>query len=356
MTIIGITGSFGKTSTKEYLATILQNKYKVLKTEASKNSAIGIAEVVLPKLRDDHKIFIVEMGAYKRGEIARMAEMVRPEIGIITAINPQHQDLFRTIENTMRAKYELIEGLVGRKIAVFNADNDLVRQMATWVKSPDVSIWSVGQSAGKISNAGEHFLIKNIKGDLKGIAFDIVYGKEIVKLKVPVLGEHQATNLSLAIAGAVASGMSLKDAAAAASQIKSFFKTMQPVKGVNGSLFINDTFNNNPDAAVAAINFLTKTPGKKILVFQPMIELGSYAGKSHEQVGVRAAEICDEIILTNKNFYESFIAGVNKSAKKTQVKIMSSGKAADYLRKIVKKSDTVLFKGKEAENVFRLLI
>jgi UDP-N-acetylmuramoyl-tripeptide--D-alanyl-D-alanine ligase len=108
MTVVGITGSFGKTSTKEFLASILGHKYKTLKTRASQNSPIAIAETILSQLKPEHEVFVVEMGAYKSGEIAKMCGMVHPQIGIVTAINEQHQDLFGTIEGTVSAKYELI--------------------------------------------------------------------------------------------------------------------------------------------------------------------------------------------------------------------------------------------------------
>lgn len=356
MTVIGITGSFGKTSTKECLATILAGKYKVLKTEASKNSAIGIAEAVLTNLRPDHEVFIAEMGAYRKGEIKEMAGMVKPQIGIVTAINPQHQDLFKTIKTTMQAKYELVTGLTGKKIAIFNADNEPVRQMADWAVKQRFSVWPVGHLARKIAKADDCFEIKDIVGDMSGIAFKLTYKNETLAVRAPVLGEHLATNISLAIAGAVAAGMSFKEAAAVAGDIQPFVKTMQPVPGINGSLFINDTFNNNPDAALAALHFLAKTRGRKFLVFQPMIELGNYAQKSHEQVGEKAGEICDEIILTNSNFLGYFLAGTKKAPRQTKVNVMSAGSASAYLRSRLKKGDTVLFKGKEAENVLRRLI
>jgi len=127
MIVIGITGSYGKTSTKEILATILGTKFKTLKTEASKNSPIGIAEVILSKLTPDDEVFIVEMGAYKPGEIREMCKIVKPSIGIVTAINEQHQDLFGSIDATVKAKYELIQGLNDGKIAIFNADNRYTR-------------------------------------------------------------------------------------------------------------------------------------------------------------------------------------------------------------------------------------
>lgn len=337
MTVIGITGSYGKTSTKDYLATILSATFKTLKTEASKNSPIGIAEVILKKLQPDHEVFVVEMGAYKRGEIARMARMVRPQIGIVTAINPQHQDLFGTIENTMKAKYELIAGLTGKRIAIMNTADERVRTMAQWARRDGCDV--------------RKFLFQNIHASLRGILFECVFGEETGKVASNVIGAHQAANLTLAIAGAVAAGMTLREAARAASRIGPTPKVLEIVPGINGSTFINDTFNNNPDAARAALDVLSWVAGKKYLVFQPMIELGDFAAQSHEDVGRYAGKICDEIILTNRNFYESFIRGSGT----TSASVLAPQKAASILRSKLAKGDAVLFKGKEAEHVLRAL-
>jgi len=141
--VIGITGSYGKTSTKDFIATILEGAYPVLKTEASKNSSIGISETVLSYLTPKHQMFVVEMGAYGRGEIKEMAELVKPCIGIITAINAQHQDLFGSIETTMRAKYELLQNLVGQKIAIINEDIEETHRMGQWATKENIQVWYV---------------------------------------------------------------------------------------------------------------------------------------------------------------------------------------------------------------------
>ncbi|MBI3956348.1 UDP-N-acetylmuramoyl-tripeptide--D-alanyl-D-alanine ligase [Candidatus Gottesmanbacteria bacterium] len=341
MTVIGITGSYGKTSVKDYLATILSAKFKVLKTEASKNSPIGIAEVILKSLKPEHEMFVVEMGAYKIGEIAEMVRMVRPEIGIITAINPQHQDLFGTLENTMKVKYELFAGLAGRRIAIVNADDARVRTMAGWAGRDGCDVWE-----GRIRTT-------DIKAGLDGISFTANFGKVKADVRARVVGKHQATNIVLAISGAVAAGMTLPEAARATSHIQPAAKVLEIVPGVNGSTFINDTFNNNPDAAKAALDVLAWGKGKKYLVFQPMIELGAYAPKSHEEVGSYAGNICDEIILTNRNFVEDFARGERKTGK--GVTVLSSQKAAVRIQQNVTTGDVVLFKGKEAEHVLRIL-
>lgn len=331
MTVIGITGSYGKTSVKDYLATILSARFKVLKTETSKNSPIGIAEVILRELRPEHEIFVVEMGAYKRGEIAYMSNMVKPQIGIVTAINPQHQDLFGTIENTMHAKYELIKGLTGRKLGIFNGDDERVREMGSWAKRDgvDVKYWSIKDA-------------KDIRADFNGVEFTF----KSTHIKAPVLGEHQIGNIIVALIGAEVCGMNLHDATKAVQKIRSAKGVMQEVEGIHGATFIDDSFNNNPDAAEAAVVFLAKAKGRKIFVFQPMIELGQYAQTSHREVGKLAESVCDDIILTNDSFQKEF----------PSARVLNPKGAAQYLQKTIQKNDTVVFKGKEAGLVLQLCL
>jgi len=175
------------------------------------------------------------------------------------------------------------------------------------------------------------------------------------RMTVHIKGEHFVTNIALAIVGAIASGMTLTEAAAGAQAIQSVERVMELSTGAQGEILINDTFNNNPDAAIAAIQYLEKFKKKKIVVFQPMIELGSYTESGHETVGKIAGSICDEIILTNNNFSEAFIRGVQKADVQKNVHIFSPQKAASYIRSIIHKDDAVLFKGKEAEYVWKLL-
>lgn len=340
MTVIGITGSYGKTSVKDYLATILSTKYKTIKTEASKNSPIGIAEIILRNLQPDHDVLVVEMGAYKTGEIAEMAAMVKPQIGIITAINEQHQDLFGSMENTTKAKYELIVGLAGKRIAILNVGDKRVQTMVSWAKKDGCTVWR-----GK-------FLTTDVKAGFDGLEFACIFGNEKAMVKAPVIGVHQINNILLAISGAMAAGMTFQEAAMAAGGIRPDPKSLGVIPGINESIYINDTFNNNPDSAKSALDILAWGRKKKYLVFQPMVELGGYARLSHREVGAYAARICDEIILTNRNFYEAFMEGVTETVR---VSVLASDKAAMLLKAKLDKGDAVLFKGKEAAHVLKAL-
>lgn len=355
VTVIGVTGSFGKTSVKDYLAAIVSAQYKTLKTKASKNSAIAIAEVIKAELTADHRMFVVEMGAYKKGEIAGMSAMVRPEIGVVTAVNAQHQDLFGTLENTMQAKYELVAGLTGRKVAILNADDPRVRAMGAWAKRDGCTVWWYTKENTKVPAGDPVFRASDIAWDLQGVGFTCSYKGASAQVSAPVVGAHQVGNILAALAGAVACGMDFAKAAEAAAHIVPAKKVLEIVAGVNGSTFIIDTFNNNPDGANAALDVLSKAKGRKILVFQPMIELGAYAKERHVDVGAHAGRVCDVVFLTNNNWYEDFLVGVRTTSSKTQVKLSSAEASAGFLRKYVKKGDAVLFKGKDSEHVLTRL-
>ncbi len=350
--VIGITGSFGKTSTKEFLSTIISSKYSVLKTELSKNSAIGISETVLSQLADQ-EMFVVEMGAYKLGEIAEMTNLVHPEIGIITSINAQHQDLFGSMETTMKAKYELLSGLSGKRIVIVNADNEYSHTMGQWAKAAGCDVWFVTKD--KKSHPEATCWVEHSTSDQQSITFVFHFKKYSKSITVPIKGEHFVLNIALAIAASIASGMAFDEAVGGVETIQSVDRVMQLSKGRQGEILINDTFNNNPDAAIAAINYVNKFKKKKILVFQPMIELGAYTDSAHVAVGKTAGNICDEIILTNSNFSKAFIHGVHEVDAHKTVHIFSAEKAASYIRSIIHKDDAILFKGKEAEYVWKLL-
>jgi UDP-N-acetylmuramoyl-tripeptide--D-alanyl-D-alanine ligase len=347
MTVIGITGSFGKTSTKEIAFTLLSSKYKTLATKASKNSPIAIAELILAELRPEHEVFVVEMGAYKKGEIKEMCDMVLPTIAIVTAINAQHQDLFGSIEKTVEAKYELVDGLVQGGVAIMNADNEFVLRMSKRAEDEGKKVILYATKKTTVP-----FAAIGIKQEEKQLKFTLIRDGKKTPLSVGLFGTHQVSNMLAAIAASEFSGMTNDEIAKAMKDVKPFSKTMTPMPGINGSEFIDDTFNNNPDAAIAALRYLDSKSGKKYVVFQPMIELGSYAKESHERVAKEMAKVATELFLTNDSFQDIFQANSGNSS----VHILTPQKTAQRLKDIVAEGDTVLFKGKEASRVLQLLV
>ncbi|MCK4891744.1 MAG: hypothetical protein KAS78_03695, partial [Candidatus Pacebacteria bacterium] len=218
--VIGITGSYGKTSTKEFLYAILSQKYKVVKTEGNNNTNIGVAYTVLNKVSDNYDYFICEMGAYKIGEIKEMCEIVNPEIGILSGINEQHLDLFGSIENTKKAKFELIRALPENGMAVINKS---IKYQVLSIKAKNI----------------EHFSLNNVSG-IKVCQDYVEFDYKNYKFKVNLLGKHYIENVLSAIITAEYLEMSLDEISEAVKKIKPTEFMMRKLDGPNNSVFIDD--------------------------------------------------------------------------------------------------------------------
>ncbi len=286
LVVVGVTGSFGKSSTKEFLATILGEKFKVLKTPKNWNTEIGVAKTILRSLNDAHQIFVVEMAAYKKGEIKGICQIVKPKIGIITGINAQHLGLFKSLENTARTKYELIESLAKDGLAIFNGDNPYCLKLAKKTKIKK-KIYSF-KEAGKI------------KIGKKKVLFEI----DNQSFQLNLLGQFNLSNFLAAFFVAKHLGMNHSGIVRGAEKIESLEGTMKSFIGLNGAFFIDDTYSSNPDGFMAALSYLEKQKKKKIIVTPGMIELGRAATKIHSQIGRKMAAVCDLIILTKNDFIE----------------------------------------------------
>lgn len=351
---IGITGSYGKTSTKEFLASILSHKFKVLKTLGSNNTDIGVAKTIVENLKDQ-QIFVCEMAAYKVGEIKAICDIVKPKIGIITAINEQHLELFGSLENTMKAKFELIEALPKNGLAIFNGNNQYTRQLAERARKKQL-ITVIYQYANPQQSEKANFLASGIKVLPNRLEFEIQVGKEKIETYAPLLGAQNIENIMAAVVVASRLGMNLRDIAQAIKSLQAPEMTMKPYKGPAGSTLIDDTFNANPDGVLAAISYMKLFSGKKILVFQPMIELGEEDSRLHQEVGETAAKVCDQIYLTNKNFYESISQGaalINNGLGK--IFLLAPDKVAG-IKDNLTRDDVVVFEGKEAAKILNKLL
>ncbi|MBI2514709.1 UDP-N-acetylmuramoyl-tripeptide--D-alanyl-D-alanine ligase [Candidatus Wolfebacteria bacterium] len=277
--VIGIAGSYGKSSTKEFLAQILARKFKVLKTPENVNSEIGVAQFVLDNLVSDTEILIAEMGAYRKGEIKRICRMVKPKIGILTGINEQHLALFGSLENIKKAKFELIESLPKDGLAVFNGEDPRVLDLA-----------------------------KSWPG--KGL----IYRHNVVapRRNFP---RHYEINLNAAIDVAKYLGMTEKEIEAAIKDIKPDGKMIKTFTGKNGVLVIDDTYSVNPDGVLAALDYLAEQPRKtKIVVMPCIIELGRAAHDVHARIGKKIAEVCDLAIITTPDYFEDIKSGTGGKA------------------------------------------
>ena len=340
--VIGITGSYGKTSTKEFVSTLLAARYRVLRTPESYNTALGIARVLLRDLRPDHDYVVVELGAYKPGEIRRLCQLVRPRIGVLTAIGPQHLERFGSIERIAAAKYELIESLPADGVAVFNADDPRCRALAD-------------QTAGQVIR----YSVQEPPGpDVQLAAGQVAHGQRcasftlqdndgaVQPVTVALLGLTNVSNVLAAAAVARLCGLSLAEIASAARDIEPVPHRLQPIDGAGGVLVIDDAYNSNPVGAAAALDVLAAVPGRrKVLVTPGMVELGERHAVEHETLGRRAAAVCDTVVLVGPARTAPILTGLRAAAFPAEhvIVVASLAEATVRLSTLLGPGDVVLF-------------
>ncbi len=350
--VIGVTGSYGKSSTKDYIAQILSNKFNVVKTLGTNNTPIGIANTILEKINKNTEIFVIEMGAYKRGEIAEMCQIVDPRIGVLTAVNTQHLSLFRSLQNTMRAKYELIEALPKNGLALFNGNNENVYKL--YKKQLDHGKKVLYFTNSKYSNKHDYISASNIIVEKNSVTFDVELNGDTLSLKAPLIGKHQIENVLPAIYLAKWFGMKKEEIRKAVSSLSPLSKTMT-IKEINNIFLIDDSFNANPQAVLVALDYMKIYKNKKMIVLQPMIELGKKAKEEHYRVAREISRYCDYLFLTNKNFFKSISKGIRDGEGNCVLQVGKPKELADFIFKNSKSEDVVLFEGKESAFALKIL-
>ena len=312
---IGITGSYGKTSTKNALNDILNVKYNSFATEKSFNTMNGLMISINNKLDKFTDIFIAEMGAFRRGEIKEKCDFIKPEYGILTTIGTAHLESFGSIENTQKAKFELIDSLPSDGIAILNMDDEY--QTSYKIKSKCKVVWvSIGNNKAdvyasdmKLSNKGTTFKC-NFKKDNKSVI-----------LETKLLGKKNVYNILEAAALSYYLGLSL-------DQIKTGVKRIQvnehrlELKKYGDINIIDDAYNSNPEGSKMALEVLSMMNGKKIIVTPGMIELGDKQYDYNKEFGYGIAKVCDEVILVGKDQTKPIMDGLkekNYSEKKIHV-------------------------------------
>ncbi len=349
--IVGITGSYGKTSTKYILHQILSQKYNTLMTPDSYNTPMGICKVIRGDLLPEHDIFIVEMGAYKRGDIRDLCRLAPPEIGILTAVGPVHLERFKTIENTTRAKYELIEALPQNGLAVINADNEICANLAETTDTVPVVQYSIEASNSVRLSA------KNIIQNEKGLTFTVIDEEAgPVEITTRLLGKHNVSNILAAVGVALHCGMTLTEIQSAVSTLEPVPHRLQLMEGAAGVTIIDDSFNSNPEGAKAALevltDFLSEKQGQKVLVTPGMVELGEREYDENRHFGSEAAKVCDHIILVGRIRTAPILDGLkNENYPDQKISIVNNlDEAQQQLQTRLKPGDVVLFENDLPDN------
>ncbi len=351
ITIIAITGSYGKTSTKEYLTTILSKKFKVLSTKEHQNTEIGIPQCILNDLKPEHKIFIVEMGAYDKGTIKRICDFVKPEIGIVTGVNEQHLALFKSMDSLLSAEggRELLECLPKDGLIIVNGENKHCQDLYKEAKIRKL-IYSFSEKSD--------ISVKNINIEKESVSFSAkTQDGETQDFKAKVFGKHNILNLLASILVAKELGVSLKEIAQASEKIttKQFsFKIMRNSRGLN---IIDSTYSANPDGVIADLDYLKIYPGKKIIIMPCLIELGKAAKEIHYRIGKKIAEVCDLAIITSKECFEFIKEGAVKNGFKEDniVFISDANLILGKTKSFCGSNDTILLEGRLSEPVINKL-
>jgi UDP-N-acetylmuramoyl-tripeptide--D-alanyl-D-alanine ligase len=339
--VIGITGSYGKTSTKYILQKILSQKFNTLMTPDSYNTPMGICKVINGQLKPEHEVFIVEMGAYKKGEIKELCDLTQPEIGILTAVGPQHLERFKSIENTAKTKYELIESLPQNGVAVFNNDNEICSGLADKTKIKVVR-YGIDKSDDRVN-----LTAKNIQNTSSGLVFTVEDSSgEAAQFKTKLLGKNNVYNILAATAVALECGMTLDEVSRAVRMLEPIPHRLQLLPGSGDVTVIDDGFNANPVGAKAALEVLGSFEnGRKVLITPGMVELGEMEFKENKIFGASAAKVCDFVILVGATRTKPILEGLREAGFPEEKIIIakSLAEASERMREIVKAGDVVLF-------------
>lgn len=332
---IGITGSYGKTSTKNILDEVLGEAYYVLASPASFNTPMGLTITIREQLKSIHDVFIAEMGADKVGEIDFLTKFVQPQYGIVTSIGPQHLNTFKTLENIINEKMRMIENLPVSGVGILNKDNEHIRNYpirntcrVLWygIEREDVDYRAIDL---RYSPEGSKFTVRCAEGE---------YPFETI-----LLGQHNIANILVSVALGRTLGISWEKLQKAVRQVNYVEHRLQ-LKKINGYTFIDNAFNSNPEGSKMSLEVLKGMPGKRIVVTPGMIELGDQEDALNRKFGSYMIGCADEVILVGKNQTKAIREGLKDVGfPETSIHVVDTVKEAfTTVYAIASKEDTIL--------------
>lgn len=346
--VIGITGSVGKSTTKEVIADVLSQRYLTLKNPGNLNNEIGLPLTLL-SLTEDHQYAVLEMGFYVPGEIAQLCELARPQVGVITIIGTVHASRAGSQAAIAQGKAELVQALPPAPdgVAVLNYDDPWVRKMADQTKarvffyglSPEASLWADG-----VEGLG-----------LDGIRFQLHYRHETLHLKVPLIGRHSVHTVLRAAAVGLIEGLNWQEIVDGLRSERTQLRLVT-VRSKSGALILDDTYNASPESTLAALNLLAELDGRKIAVLGDMLELGPYEQEGHESVGGRAAEVVDELVTVGELGRIIANAAWQAGLSKKVINVFGDCQGAiAYLLEHLDPDDVVLIKGSRSMQMDKIV-
>ena len=343
-TIIAITGSYGKTSTKHILENILGTVAPTLATPGSINTPMGITRIIREKLKPEHKFFIVEMGAYGKGSIARLCDLTPPDFGIITAIGNAHFERFKTIENVAQAKFELSQAIAKNKkgFLVVNAAQIKQELIEKYCVAPTITI------NNKENNKSANYLISQIEQNVDGLIFKINLENAAYNINASLYGIHHVENIALCFALAHQLKVPVKTITAILKLTPQIQHRLEVTKEKAKPIIIDDAYNANPSGFTSALELLKtfKENGYRSIIVTPgIVELGTLHHEKHFALGEKTAQIVDFALVVIPERIQAFIDGFNAKATKEQklLTFKTFKEAKKWLDLNAQSNDVILF-------------
>jgi UDP-N-acetylmuramoyl-tripeptide--D-alanyl-D-alanine ligase len=332
--LIGVTGSAGKTTTKEAIAHLLSTRFRVLKSEGNFNNHFGLPLMLL-KLEPEHDLAVIEMGMSHAGEIRALATIAQPEIGVVTNVSAVHLEFFDSVDAIALAKYELIESLPANGTAVLNGDDTRVAQFGCNFKG---KVLTYGMRAN-LDVRAENFQPQGLQGN----EFDVVAGGERQHAVLPLVGEHNAGNALAAVAVALDRGIKLSEAVTALATMKPAEKRGEVLRFGNITV-INDCYNSNPKALEAMVDALAAMPAKRrIVVAGEMLELGAAGEEMHRRVGEHIAGKKVDMLVGVRGLAQAMVDAATSLGSRA-IFVPSPEEAGEWLKQEAREGDVILLK------------
>ncbi len=345
---IGITGSVGKTSTKELIASLLSQKYKVLKNPGNRNNEIGLPLTLL-ELNESHERAVLEMGFYVPGEIRQLCEIAQPHVGVVTNIGTVHAERAGTQETIARGKAELIESLppAPEGTAILNMDDSWVRSMAETTKAQCFT-YGINQDADLTASEIKSY-------GLDGVSCSLSYLGEKHQISSPLLGEFSVYTILRATAVALTEGLDWRTIKSALATSRVDLR-MHQIRLPNGAVILDDTYNASPASTIAALQLLSGLKGRRVAVLGDMLELGRYEESGHQAVGKAAASTADLLVLVGKRSKTTAEAAIENGFPKEQLFwYPDSQEAALPASGMIQDGDIVLIKGSNSMRMDKIM-
>ena len=342
--LIAVTGSVGKTTTKDAIAHVLASRFRVLKSEGNFNNHFGLPLMLL-KLEPEHDVAAIELGMSHAGEIAALAKIAQPEIGVVTCVAAVHLEFFNSVSDIARAKYELITSLPATGIAVLNADDEYVCQFGRDFKGKVVTFGMNPSADVRAENIEQ-------RGSL-GSGFDVIVGGYREKATLPLVGNHNISNALASVAVGIERGLTPSEAVGALRTLAPSDKRGQVVQ-LDNITIINDCYNSNPKALKAMVDALVAMPAKRrIVVAGEMLELGPSAADLHRQAGEHIAGQKIDVLLGVRGLAQEIVAAAQSRVRADFV--ATPEQAGEWLAHEARDGDVVLLKASRGVKLERAL-